>query len=157
MLGLPHDGRCARVAAVFRRILSEQGSQVAPASSPGLAPPASGAAVPPSVTLMHADLSAPLADAVAIARADLAPQRNEHSFVLNGVAGVAHRVAVGPGEALAAAWIAACGWKFGMSTFADLLARDRLPRDPRLLCKRCLPDVRLARLAELASAAAPED
>ena len=148
-----------------RRILTEQGSQDAPAAGPVLAPASSGSvasssgsAVPPSAPLVHVDLSAPLADAVALARADLGPPRTECPFVLNSVTGVAHRIVVGPDVVPAAACIAAYGWKFGLSTWRAepvRIARDRLPRDPRLLCKRCLPDVRQACVDMLASAVAP--
>ena len=54
--------------------------------------------------------------------------------MVNGYSKVAHRTAVGPGGGVAATWIAACGWRFGASLYADVISGAELPADYRVIC-----------------------
>ena len=96
----------------------------------------------------------PLQHAIELARAEAAPETGGPVYVTNTSTGVIHRSLIGPGAAAAGAWSAACGWRYGLSVLADLTPPARLPADHRLYCKRCLPDLRLARRQALESAAA---
>ena len=98
-------------------------------------------------------LAAPLAAEVAAACAGAASTAQEATFAMNSVTGVAHRVIVGFAESMPTEWLAACGWRFGISTWRSgpvQLARADLPRAPHLLCARCLPDLRRLALDDLA-------
>jgi len=96
----------------------------------------------------------PLQQAIEMARAEASPKANDPVYVTNTATGVVHRSVIGPGAAAAGAWSAACGWRYGLSALADLTPPARLPSDHRLFCKRCLPDLRLARRQALQAAAA---
>jgi len=92
-------------------------------------------------------LDAPLADEVALARLAAAPPVIDGKFVLNSVTGVAHRVVLGFDDTPPTEWLAACGWRYGLSIWRAApveLGFTELPRAPQLLCARCLPERRRA-------------
>ena len=100
-------------------------------------------------------LATPLVESVLIAKADAAQPPPETDFVVNRATGTAHRAVVGPHAGVAASWIAACGWKYGLTVLAQPVAEADLPLDYRAFCKRCLPTWRARRQQSLAEAAVP--
>ena len=100
-------------------------------------------------------LTAPLVESVLIAKADAAQPPPVADFVVNRATGTEHRAVVGPHAGVAASWIAACGWKYGLTVLAQPIAEADLPLDYRSLCKRCLPTWRARRQQTLADAAVP--
>jgi len=105
----------------------------------------------PSATAINVD--APLQQAVELAHAEALPSTGDPILVTNTATGVVHRSVIGPGQAAAGAWTAACGWRYGLAVMADVTPSARLPADYRLYCKRCLPDMRHRRREALATAA----
>jgi len=102
------------------------------------------------------NVAEPLRHAVELARLEARPGAEGPIYVANTATGVIHRSIIGPGEAAAGGWSAACGWRYGLSVLADLTPPARLPADYRLYCTRCLPALRLARRQALESAAAAQ-
>ena len=142
------------VAGIVHRVLAGGAGATSSSSSTSLAlasEACSGLLLEPSAAL---SLAAPLADSVQIAEAEAAP-RPTTDFVLNRATGTAHRAVVGPHTGVAASWVAACGWKYGLTILAQPIGEADLPGDFRLLCKRCLPTWRARRQQALAVAAAP--
>ena len=102
--------------------------------------PAQLVAAPPRI-----DLAAPLAAEVALARAGAPVAAADGAYVMNSVTGVAHRVLFGFDDSPPTNWLAACGWKFGLSIWRAVpvqLSLGELPKVPQLLRARCLPDMR---------------
>jgi hypothetical protein len=108
---------------------------------------------PQGLRLALFGLAAPLAAEVMLARSVAAPTAVDGTFVTNSVTGVAHRVILGFDDSPPTEWLAACGWRFGISTWRAApvqLPFGELPRVPQLLCARCIPDVRQSALEALA-------
>ena len=150
---------------LVNRILDERAGAQSPPTVPALAAlatPAQVALQPAPVGTPGASaaasstgpwLAAPLAAEIAAAQAVRATTPSDARFVVNLVTGVAHRILIGFEEVSPHEWLAACGWKFGLSTWRSgpaQLARAELPRAPQLLCARCLPDIRRQALDDLA-------
>ena len=98
-------------------------------------------------------LAAPLAAELSAAQALKTALPQDARFAMNSVTGVAHRIIVGFDDSPPPEWLAACGWRLGLSTWRSgpvQLARTELPKAPHLLCARCLPELRRSALEELA-------
>ena len=76
-------------------------------------------------------------------------------FVTNNDSQVVHLVAVGRPSVSSASWKARCGWKFGLR---DARRVEAVPEDSKLVCEKCLPDLkRIRKVAFRAHAAAACD
>ena len=150
--------------ALVKRIVAEQGGLSSAACGPAVLPPPGGQAAALSSSVSPATvgarplvgIAAPLAVEVALARSNVGHPRQSAVYVKNSVTGVAHRVVLGLDESPPADWLAACGWKFGLSTWRAApvqVSHAELPRAPQLLCARCLPAQRRAASEALAALA----
>ena len=65
------------------------------------------------------------------------------SFIRNRASGVIHKLTL-QGDGLAADWTTTCGWRFASSLNAEVCC-DVTGLPHKLLCEKCLPDLRAAK------------